>query len=1147
VVDNAIVGMRDQNHLTNLQRAVDAGKIDSKQAQQLAKALETVAAEKDEVKAIDVINRMRQPEGHIAGESFDVTAELPETATDVTFDIPDSDYDLPDSVLEPYDVSEIVDVGVDKSIHKVKHVPAEDIAAAEAKLQERLKDKGLEKFFDIEEPIDVVKIPKPDTPKTQKQLSALLDEMGIEEWNHQYNPLHMEARWVEYFKGEGQSTKAAKANARARLKKYSENYEKVSAKAKKARDAGEVQEKAVELVHGMPSPVYAHINLVEDPAYAIGIERAHSARLQTLSDKLISYTRDYNPKMLQKALQAEQELQLGNRAAGKALVEEIIENFRVKAEIATGGRPEYLEKMRSPMQIIKDINKSLGQGGEFSLKGKPLTPQQRLAAQRLKRDLDTLKKRAAITGRSVREYLMDSGYSEAVINKTLSKVKEVAPVAEAAQETMDDIRTYFDGRLAQTQDDIRGVVQRAKEFGNTPVVAMRKDPVSKEAIKYADAKDLEKQAFMDFRTKEFARQGGKALAKDMAARERIGMFLDNIDEVGDANRAAHYGLNKQEAELATWMKDEFEDLLWHYGRERLVQGGESAARLPKIVAMAEEGIEPIGLTKAEGEVYDIFRRKFKDYLPHIFDRRTLVQETKAALMIETDPAKITKLEATLNDLSNGKMPLYNGLPEKLRMRFFETRKGGEGYQLDAFKAYNAYLDSIGRKMYDEPVIRHFKANFARMNPDHQPYMAEFARNYMGWNSKNSDKYWHMLRSAEWMRTLGLNPRSALVNLTQQVNTVFEAGPVNSAKAWKKMFTREGAQLWNDLGLGQDAKQAMMVILDPNSKMEKARRVSGFMFQAVEELNRKHAFMAGLEKFAHLKGPERIEKAIALMQKTQFRYGRVGMPMGLQKGMSSVALQFSSYPIKQMELLWHWGRTNPKKLVGYLAAAEGGRWAAGELGDVNVHNQFGFGVDYGEIVKAIKSMSKKEWMNAVRHWRVAKAQGTGILPSGFGPATQAAADVAKGKILDDPMGYIRQHISPVVLNRALEAYDSVKHHRGSRYPIYDKKTGELKYNLTAKQVLQRTFMFPPQEEADKRAEHLSRGMAKYDLMAIAREINDSFIRGDREHAINLLRKYPLARPKLKTLREAAKRRMIPQDKRDRMQRGKARIFYEQGEK
>lgn len=72
---------------------------------------------------------------------------------------------------------------------------------------------------------------------TQKALKERLTELGQEEFNHQYNPLNLEARLIKELTDKGVDRKLAKTRVRPKIEKYSKIYDKVNNKALEARTA----------------------------------------------------------------------------------------------------------------------------------------------------------------------------------------------------------------------------------------------------------------------------------------------------------------------------------------------------------------------------------------------------------------------------------------------------------------------------------------------------------------------------------------------------------------------------------------------------------------------------------------------------------------------------------------------------------------------------------------------------------------------------------------------------------------------------------------------------------------------------------------------------------------------------------------------
>lgn len=64
-------------------------------------------------------------------------------------------------------------------------------------------------------------------PETQEALKSKLEELGIEDFNHEYNPLQLESKLVRILQDRGLSRPEAKIQARKQLESYSKNYKAV--------------------------------------------------------------------------------------------------------------------------------------------------------------------------------------------------------------------------------------------------------------------------------------------------------------------------------------------------------------------------------------------------------------------------------------------------------------------------------------------------------------------------------------------------------------------------------------------------------------------------------------------------------------------------------------------------------------------------------------------------------------------------------------------------------------------------------------------------------------------------------------------------------------------------------------------------------
>lgn len=82
---------------------------------------------------------------------------------------------------------------------------------------------------------EVAKMVKNHIPSTQAELKSELDRLGQEEFNHQYNPLNLEARLVKELTDKGTSREDAKKQVRSEVEKYTKLYNSINGKALEAR------------------------------------------------------------------------------------------------------------------------------------------------------------------------------------------------------------------------------------------------------------------------------------------------------------------------------------------------------------------------------------------------------------------------------------------------------------------------------------------------------------------------------------------------------------------------------------------------------------------------------------------------------------------------------------------------------------------------------------------------------------------------------------------------------------------------------------------------------------------------------------------------------------------------------------------------
>jgi len=926
--------------------------------------------------------------------------------------------------------------------------------------------------------------------------------------------------------------------------------------------------------------------------------------------------------------------------------------MEVKGFLVPESTLRSMDKRRAA-DIFRDINTSLGSRGSVS---GSLTPEQAAARARLVKDLDAIKRNAARTGKTVKDYMIDLGTDPAVVDSLLGSkpsmpittpqqvadshnliyngMQEFPPemnypplfmwtdkatgstftskslepvevktklqnmqakfggdqpsgptakpprsrpdlVAPDSSVTLEQLVADAQRQLAESQaaegkghpisvpspapvapiesvvssmesspasTSFLGKLVRTKEglseALNSPEVVYRRDKsgVGNEIYRTLDHSDQRGNAFLWEQGEEFSgaikgvKEGGKSDLK-------IGQALD-----GKISRS---DLSLSERKSYDFFRGKFDYLL-----DRFIQNSASSdAQYKKIIRYAgkPEAADKkwvASLTGPDKFAWELANRKVSDYLPHIFDRESILLEFKnerallsSKLRTAVDPGKraryerrIAKIDSAINTMAGGDLVRYDALPTSLRMRFFEPRKGKEGYNLSAIRAYRAYLNGIKRKIYDEPAVRRVAELHKSLDPSLREYNKWYVRRYLGWDKNKLDDLAGAISSFQWMRTLGLNPRSAVVNLTQRINTIADAGLKFSLRAQKEAFTKEGQEAFDATGLAREIPQVLMEGPAP-AGMEKVRAIVGYLFNKVELGNRKHAFLAGRAKaLASGSSPEAaVQAGIDLVHKTQFRYGKVGMPKALSHPVGRIGLQFWSYPIKQTELIVDWAKNDPKKLIAYVAMAEGGKVALQKFLNVDLSSALGFGVNIGQAIKAIRDVPDEDWRGFFRHLKVAASEGGGLLPSGLGPTASGLLKVIEGAQKGVGMQALGKELTPILVDRTVQAYKAViKRNNKNMYPMYS-KNGDLMYYLTGKQLLMRSVGPKSYTETEKYTGWKEDQLLDQDLKSILRDTTRAIVDGDNKKANMLINKYGVI-PSEQGIANEVLRRELPYEER-----------------
>jgi len=462
------------------------------------------------------------------------------------------------------------------------------------------------------------------------------------------------------------------------------------------------------------------------------------------------------------------------------------------------------------------------------------------------------------------------------------------------------------------------------------------------------------------------------------------------------------------------------------------------------------------LPQGQKDAYVLLKSKLSQYLPHMFDKQALLADfekelqtvyKKISLMpqgkaLEQLKKRAQVLEGSVQTLKGGGLVSYQGLPQSVRFKFFEPRKGKPGYELDAVKAYESYLVGLAKKMYHEPALKEVAEEFKNLPPEQRDYARWFVENWKGLRRGTGKELADWVTSSQWMLKLGMNPRSAIYNMFQQVNTIADVGEKAALKGYAKGMTREGQELFDKTGLAFEVPSVMLEGEVPE-RLERVKKLMGWMFAKVELANRKHAFLSGYEK-AKAKGmsdAEAVKFGIDTVHRTQFVYGKLGSSQAASTPVGRVALQFTSYPIKQMEFLYQLAHKNPVGLARWMAYSQGAVEGAKALG-MEVSSGLGLGVQWGEAVKALGALSEGDWERFKRQVKVAYPGG-GLIPTSPGPAVVGALQwwdaVGEGRGLQE----LGRQLTPVQMQKIGKLFKAIEHKKKMKngefkYPVFDRR-------------------------------------------------------------------------------------------------------------
>lgn len=323
------------------------------------------------------------------------------------------------------------------------------------------------------------------------------------------------------------------------------------------------------------------------------------------------------------------------------------------------------------------------------------------------------------------------------------------------------------------------------------------------------------------------------------------------------------------------------------------------------------------------------------YITHIFDRELMTKE------FDEDLAKI----------------IADRIPGSVYDPFMLKRLGAKGYKQDTWGALDAYVKRGTRKVHMDPVLEAIQEktgpsldmsnieksqfNYIKQYIDNinlRPNEAEegvdnFIKSVVGykWGQRPVTVLLRRLRQMSFRGALGLNPASALRNLSQGANTYAELGERYTATGYVSLFKKgAGAELKREgilnAGFVQDR-----ALSSTKKALEKIDKGLFAFFNTAEHINRGAAYFGAKAKALNqgMDEAQAIEFAKKVVRKTQFVFDSVDTPVGMSSDIMKTLFQFQTFTTKQIEFLGgkvkgsFYGQEKARNIAGLLRYALAG--------------------------------------------------------------------------------------------------------------------------------------------------------------------------------------------------------------------------------
>lgn len=295
-------------------------------------------------------------------------------------------------------------------------------------------------------------------------------------------------------------------------------------------------------------------------------------------------------------------------------------------------------------------------------------------------------------------------------------------------------------------------------------------------------------------------------------------------------------------------------------------------------------------------------KRITNYITHIFDKDFIKKEF---------PDELARI-------------IDNRVAGSVYDPFTLKRLGKLGYVPDVIRALDAYTKRAVRKVHMDVALEQMQKASKHLELSQFKYVKSYIdrvnlrpteidnavdntiKSAIGYKlgSRPTAALTQSARQWIYRGTLGLNPASALKNLSQGANTYAKLGEKYTIRGYSDLVKNWRSGELEKVGVLQDNFIQDRTLSAGKKALQKFDDGLMTFFQGAEKINRGAAYYGAKAKALSegLTEPQAIEYAKKIVRDTQFTFGSIDTPPILQSDIGKTLGQFQSFTIKQGEFL-----------------------------------------------------------------------------------------------------------------------------------------------------------------------------------------------------------------------------------------------------